>query len=85
MAGLVSLDGQEPSVSLCVQPAAVSTSQTGVTPPPMGWASWNSFFGSIDSTRRLGADPDPPEDTRPSALAAAALACLDAASTAGGV
>ncbi|MEX3105331.1 MULTISPECIES: TetR family transcriptional regulator [unclassified Streptomyces] len=32
--------------------------------------------------RRLGADPDRPEDTRPSALAAAALACLDTASTA---
>ncbi|MGC9539724.1 TetR family transcriptional regulator [Streptomyces sp. UG1] len=29
--------------------------------------------------RRLGADPDRPEDTRPSALAAAALACLDVA------
>ncbi|WP_338775638.1 hypothetical protein [Streptomyces sp. DG1A-41] len=32
--------------------------------------------------RRLGADPDRPEDTRPSALAAAALACLDGAATA---
>ncbi len=32
--------------------------------------------------RRLGADPDRPEDPRPSALAAAALACLDTASTA---
>ncbi|WP_244205583.1 TetR/AcrR family transcriptional regulator [Streptomyces bobili] len=31
--------------------------------------------------RRLGASPDRPEDPRPSALVAAALACLDAAST----
>ncbi|WP_232027046.1 TetR family transcriptional regulator [Streptomyces lincolnensis] len=31
---------------------------------------------------RLGADPDQAEDTRPSALAAAALACLDVASQA---
>lgn len=31
--------------------------------------------------RRLGADPDRPEDIRPRALAAAALACLDVAST----
>nr|WP_237556630.1 hypothetical protein [Streptomyces sp. SID5464] len=29
--------------------------------------------------RRLGVGPDRPEDTRPSALAAAALACLDVA------
>ena len=32
--------------------------------------------------RRLGADPDRPEDARPSALVGAALACLDAASAA---
>ncbi|MFF9024871.1 hypothetical protein [Streptomyces eurythermus] len=31
--------------------------------------------------RRLGADPDQPEDPRPTALVAAALACADAAST----
>ncbi|MGW0732116.1 TetR/AcrR family transcriptional regulator [Streptomyces sp. NPDC002851] len=31
--------------------------------------------------RRLGVSPDRPEDTRPSALAAAALACLDVAAT----
>jgi hypothetical protein len=31
-------------------------------------------------TRRLGASPDQPEDPRPNALVAAALACLDAAS-----
>jgi len=31
-------------------------------------------------TRRLGATPDQPEDPRPNALVAAALACLDAAS-----
>ncbi|MGQ4328877.1 TetR/AcrR family transcriptional regulator [Streptomyces hayashii] len=31
--------------------------------------------------RRLGVSPDQPEDPRPSALVAAALACLDAAST----
>ncbi|MFF6780087.1 TetR family transcriptional regulator [Streptomyces sp. NPDC012510] len=33
-------------------------------------------------TRRLAADPDSPEDTRASALAASALACLDVAATA---
>ncbi|WP_327341788.1 hypothetical protein [Streptomyces europaeiscabiei] len=31
--------------------------------------------------RRMGAEPDRPEDTRPSALVAAALACLDVAAT----
>ncbi|MGW7170774.1 RICIN domain-containing protein [Streptomyces sp. NPDC054884] len=48
VAGLASLDRQEASVPLAAEPAAVSTSQIGVTPPPMGWASWNSFFSSID-------------------------------------
>ncbi|WP_406154729.1 RICIN domain-containing protein [Streptomyces canus] len=48
--GLASLDRAEPSAALSAEPAAVSTSQTGVTPPPMGWASWNTFFSSIDST-----------------------------------
>ncbi|MFI6038067.1 RICIN domain-containing protein [Streptomyces sp. NPDC051315] len=46
--GLAALDRQEPSVPLSAEPAAVSTSQIGVTPPPMGWASWNSFASSID-------------------------------------
>ncbi|WP_425315286.1 alpha-galactosidase [Streptomyces viridochromogenes] len=26
----------------------MSTSQMGVAPTPMGWASWNSFFSDID-------------------------------------
>ncbi|MFI9583917.1 ricin-type beta-trefoil lectin domain protein [Streptomyces sp. NPDC052236] len=47
-AGLATLDRPESSAPLSAEPAAVSTSQTGVTPPPMGWASWNSFFSSID-------------------------------------
>jgi hypothetical protein len=46
--GLAALDRQEPSAPLSAEPAAVSTSQIGVTPPPMGWASWNSFASSID-------------------------------------
>ncbi|MGW0613219.1 RICIN domain-containing protein [Streptomyces sp. NPDC002788] len=49
VAGLASLDRQEPSAPLAVEPTAVSTSQIDVTPPPMGWASWNSFASSIDS------------------------------------
>ncbi|MEU1519785.1 ricin-type beta-trefoil lectin domain protein [Streptomyces sp. NPDC005811] len=48
--GLASLDRQEPSVPLSSEPTAVSTNQIGVTPPPMGWASWNSFFSSIDAS-----------------------------------
>lgn len=48
LAGLASLDRQAPSVPLSADPAAVSTSQIGVTPPPLGWASWNSFASSID-------------------------------------
>ncbi|MDX5567525.1 TetR family transcriptional regulator [Streptomyces sp. ID05-04B] len=43
--------------------------------------SWKKLLVP-EVARRLGADPDRPEDTRSSALAAAALACLDAASTA---
>ncbi|MFE7760405.1 TetR family transcriptional regulator [Streptomyces sp. NPDC057438] len=44
----------------------------------LGWQS-----GLVpEVARRLGADPDQPEDVRPRALAAAALACLDVASTA---
>ena len=48
--GLATLDRQEPpaSAALSAEPAAVSTSQIGVTPPPMGWASWNTFSASID-------------------------------------
>ncbi|MDQ0585602.1 RICIN domain-containing protein [Streptomyces rishiriensis] len=46
--GLAALERQEPSAPLSAEPAAVSISQTGVTPPPMGWASWNSFASSID-------------------------------------
>ncbi|QOV33215.1 ricin-type beta-trefoil lectin domain protein [Streptomyces ferrugineus] len=48
VAGLAALDRQEPSALLPAEPAAVSTNQIGVTPPPMGWASWNTFFSSID-------------------------------------
>ncbi|MDX3517874.1 ricin-type beta-trefoil lectin domain protein [Streptomyces scabiei] len=48
VAGMSSVHRQEPSAPLSVEPAAVSTSQMSVTPPPMGWASWNSFFSSID-------------------------------------
>ena len=48
--GLAAHDRQEPAVPLSAQPAAVSTNQMGVSPPPMGWASWNTFFSSIDST-----------------------------------
>ncbi|MET7714880.1 ricin-type beta-trefoil lectin domain protein [Streptomyces sp. NPDC005407] len=47
-AGLATLDQPEPLTPLSAEPAAVSTYQIGVTPPPMGWASWNSFFSSID-------------------------------------
>jgi hypothetical protein len=48
LAGLTALAGHEPAAWPAAEPAAVSTSQTGVTPPPMGWASWNSFASSID-------------------------------------
>jgi hypothetical protein len=48
VAGLATLDRPESSAPLSAQPAAVSTHQIGVTPSPMGWASWNSFFSSID-------------------------------------
>ncbi|MDF3140639.1 MULTISPECIES: TetR family transcriptional regulator [unclassified Streptomyces] len=43
--------------------------------------SWQKLLVP-EIARRLGASQDRPEDTRPSALAAAALACLDVASTA---
>ncbi|MEH0637357.1 ricin-type beta-trefoil lectin domain protein [Streptomyces bottropensis] len=46
--GLASLDRPEPPAPLSAEPAAVSTNQIGVTPPSMGWASWNTFFSSID-------------------------------------
>ncbi|MGI5453548.1 ricin-type beta-trefoil lectin domain protein [Streptomyces sp. CA-249302] len=48
VAGLASLDRQDALTPLSMELAAVSTTQIGVTPPPMGWASWNSFFSSID-------------------------------------
>jgi hypothetical protein len=47
-AGLASLDRPETSSPLSSEPAAVSTHQNDVTPPPMGWASWNGFLSSID-------------------------------------
>ncbi|WP_408647462.1 RICIN domain-containing protein [Streptomyces geranii] len=50
LSGLTALTGHEPSAPLSAEPVAVSTSQIGVTPPSMGWASWNSFASSIDST-----------------------------------
>ncbi|NNN31344.1 alpha-galactosidase [Streptomyces sp. S3(2020)] len=49
LAGVAALDGRAPSAPLTIEPAAVSTNQIGVTPPSMGWASWNSFASSIDS------------------------------------
>ncbi|MFJ8495424.1 ricin-type beta-trefoil lectin domain protein [Streptomyces sp. NPDC094038] len=49
LAGAAVLDGQEHGAPLAYEPAAVSTTQIGVTPPAMGWASWNSFASSIDS------------------------------------
>ncbi|KOG37275.1 alpha-galactosidase [Streptomyces resistomycificus] len=48
MAGLTALADRESSVPLSAEPAAVSTTQAAVTPPSMGWASWNSFASSID-------------------------------------
>ncbi|MGW0823863.1 TetR family transcriptional regulator [Streptomyces sp. NPDC002845] len=42
--------------------------------------SWQELLVP-EVARRLGANPDRPEDTRPSAVAAAALACLDVAAT----
>ncbi|MGW1748340.1 RICIN domain-containing protein [Streptomyces sp. NPDC002092] len=49
LAGLAALDRRGPA-PLSAEPTAISTTQTGVTPPPMGWASWNSFASSIDSS-----------------------------------
>ncbi|MFD5517619.1 lectin [Streptomyces sp. NPDC127066] len=37
-----------PAAPLRTTPAAVATTQAAVTPPPMGWASWNSFASAID-------------------------------------
>ncbi|MBD0841603.1 RICIN domain-containing protein [Streptomyces sp. TRM68416] len=48
LTGLAALDTPERSVPLSAEPAAVSTNQINVPPPPMGWASWNSFASSID-------------------------------------
>ncbi|KUO15390.1 TetR family transcriptional regulator [Streptomyces dysideae] len=42
--------------------------------------SWQELLVP-EIARRLGVGPDRPEDTRPGALAAAALACLDVAAT----
>jgi hypothetical protein len=49
VAGLTALAGHDPAVPLAAEPAAISTTQAAVTPPSMGWASWNSFASSIDS------------------------------------
>ncbi|MDX3129927.1 ricin-type beta-trefoil lectin domain protein [Streptomyces europaeiscabiei] len=49
VSGLTALADHDPSAPLAAEPAAVSTTQAAVTPPPMGWASWNSFASSIDS------------------------------------
>ncbi|WP_244373687.1 TetR/AcrR family transcriptional regulator [Streptomyces griseorubiginosus] len=43
--------------------------------------AWRDLLGQ-EIARRMGTDPDWPSDPRPPALAAAALACLDAASSA---
>ncbi|MGW0709496.1 RICIN domain-containing protein [Streptomyces sp. NPDC002643] len=50
LTGLATVDRPEASTPLTAEPAAVSTDQIDVSPPPMGWASWNSFFSSIDHT-----------------------------------
>ncbi|MFF3615445.1 lectin [Streptomyces sp. NPDC002580] len=39
--------GRSPE-TLGAEPAAVSTTQVGVAPAPMGWASWNSFASAVD-------------------------------------
>jgi hypothetical protein len=49
LAGLTAVADRGSPASLHAEPAAVSTTQTAVTPPPLGWASWNSFASSIDS------------------------------------
>ncbi|MFF1701656.1 ricin-type beta-trefoil lectin domain protein [Streptomyces sp. NPDC058252] len=46
VAGLTGLGRS--AAPLTAEPTAVSTHQIGVTPAPMGWASWNSFAGTID-------------------------------------
>ncbi|MFJ8019467.1 RICIN domain-containing protein [Streptomyces sp. NPDC096311] len=48
LAGLTSLGRKSMPASLATEPTAVSTSQIGVSPTAMGWASWNSFASSID-------------------------------------
>jgi hypothetical protein len=48
LAGLAAINGRPSPVPLHSEPAAVSTTQIGVTPPPLGWASWNTFASSID-------------------------------------
>ncbi|MFF4585537.1 RICIN domain-containing protein [Streptomyces sp. NPDC001388] len=47
-AGLTALAGHETPAPPAAEPAAVSTTQAAVSPPSMGWASWNSFASSID-------------------------------------
>ncbi|WP_457030687.1 RICIN domain-containing protein [Kitasatospora sp. P5_F3] len=49
VAGLAAIGGRpSSSVPMHAESAAVSTTQVGVTPPPLGWASWNTFASSID-------------------------------------
>ncbi|NEA63880.1 ricin-type beta-trefoil lectin domain protein [Streptomyces sp. SID12488] len=48
LAGLTAVADRDSSVSPATEPTAVSTTQAAVTPPSMGWASWNSFASSID-------------------------------------
>ncbi|NEC88497.1 RICIN domain-containing protein [Streptomyces sp. SID12501] len=48
LAGLTAVADRDSSASPVTEPAAVSTTQVAVTPPSMGWASWNSFASSID-------------------------------------
>ncbi|MGC9539274.1 RICIN domain-containing protein [Streptomyces sp. UG1] len=50
LVGLTALADHDSSAPLSAEPTAVSTTQAAVTPPPMGWASWNSFASSIDHT-----------------------------------
>ncbi|MFJ9909607.1 RICIN domain-containing protein [Streptomyces sp. NPDC101152] len=49
LGGFAAAGGQPPVPDLGrTEPTAVTTRQVPVSPPPMGWASWNSFASSID-------------------------------------
>ena len=49
LAGFAATGGQTPSDGLGrAEPVAVTSNQVSVTPPPMGWASWNTFAAKIN-------------------------------------